>query len=152
MDRSDQYLRSAAAPVRRLLRTALQVLLIIGVWYGADRAAAWTGLPFSGGVVGLLLLVAMLLTGAIHVGVIEDGADWLLSNMLVPLVVSVVQFTSVLESEGIKLFISIGVGFISVLLATAFTVEWVCRFGRGRRLRQLRRLRGDRDMLIWRPA
>jgi len=144
MNRPDHPPHATAAPLRRFARTTLQVLLIIGIWYGADRGAAWAKLPFSGGVVGLLLLVISLLTGALRPSVIEDGADWLLANMLlffVPLVVSVVQFTGVLESEGIKLFISIGLGFISVLLATAFTVEWVCRAGRGRRLRQLRQLR-----------
>lgn len=139
--------RAASTAFSRLGRTALQVLLIIGVWFAADRGAAWAGLPFSGGVVGLLLLVTLLLTGALRPGVIELGADWLLSNMLlffVPLVVSVVQFTRVLETEGVKLFIAIGVGFISVLLSTAFTVEWVCRIGRGRSLRKLRRRRGER--------
>jgi holin-like protein len=148
-------------------RTALQVAFIIAVWFGADRGAAAIGLPFSGGVVGLLLLVTLLLTGVIRPGLIELGADWLLANMLlffVPLVVSVVQFTRVLESEGIKLFIAIGVGFISVLVATALTVEWVCRFGRGRRLHRLRavrelresrefgELRGARSTSVARPA
>lgn len=146
---------AAAAPLRRIARTALQVMLLIGIWFASDRAAAWLGLPFSGGVVGLLLMVALLLTGMVRPGVIEHGADWLLSNMLlffVPLVVSVVQFTSVLESEGIKLFVAIGLGFISVLVATAFTVEWVCRIERSRRLRQLRRVRGARATGTTRPA
>lgn len=130
--------------LKPLLHTAAQVLLLIAVWYGADRAAAWLGLPFSGGVVGLLLMVALLLSGAVRPAVVDRGADWLLSNMLlffIPLVVSVVQFTGLLESEGLRLFAAIGLGFVSVLLATALTVEWVCRMDRGRRLRRLRGLR-----------
>lgn len=127
--------------MKRLFSTVAQVLLLIAAWYGADRAASWLELPFSGGIVGLLAMVALLLSGVVRPAAVEHGADWLLSNMLlffIPLVVSVVQFTGLLKSEGLRLFAAIGLGFIAVLLATAFTVEWVCRLDRGRRLRRLR--------------
>lgn len=127
--------------MKRIISTVLQVLGLIAAWYAADCAAAWLHLPFSGGVVGLLAMVALLLSGALRPATVENGADWLLSNMLlffIPLVVSVVQFTDLLKSEGLRLFAAIGLGFVSVLLATAFTVEWVCRLERGRRLRRLR--------------
>jgi holin-like protein len=132
--------------LKPIFYTAAQVLLLIAVWYGADRAAKWLDLPFSGGVVGLLLMVALLLSGAVRPVVVDRGADWLLSNMLlffIPLVVSVVQFTGLLKSEGLRLFAAIGLGFISVLLVTALTVEWVCRMDRGRRLRRLRNRRRE---------
>ncbi|MRW88987.1 CidA/LrgA family protein [Duganella sp. FT80W] len=133
--------------MKRIVYTLLQVLGLIVAWYAADRASAWLGLPFSGGVVGLIVMVGLLQSGVVRPSVIEHGADWLLSNMLlffVPLVVSVVQFTGLLEAEGLRLFAAIGIGFTCVLLATAFTVEWVCRFERGRQLRQLRQLRSLR--------
>lgn len=123
----------------------MQVVGLIAAWYAADCASAWLGLPFSGGVVGLIVMVALLQSGVLRPTAIEHGADWLLSNMLlffIPLVVSVVQFTGLLEAEGLRLFAAIGLGFVCVLLATAFTVEWVCRFERGRRLRRLRAQRG----------
>ena len=127
--------------MKRIFHTLLQVLGLIAAWYAADRAAGWLHLPFSGGVVGLLAMVALLLSGMLRPAAVEHGADWLLSNMLlffIPLVVSVVQFTDLLKNEGLRLFAAIGLGFVSVLLATAFTVEWVCRLERGRRLRRLR--------------
>lgn len=131
--------------MKRIVFTLTQVLGLIAAWYAADRASAWLGLPFSGGVVGLIAVVALLRSGMLRPAAIEHGADWLLSNMLlffIPLVVSVVQFTGLLKTDGLRLFAAIGLGFISVLLATAFTVEWVCRFERGRRLRHLRTRRG----------
>lgn len=131
----------------RLLRTVWQVLLLIAVWYVCDLLAGWLQLPFSGGVVGLLLMVALLMTGVLRPAVVEHGAEWLLSNMLlffIPLIVSVVQFTSLLERQGLRLFAAIGIGFIAVLLATALTVEWVCRLERGMRLRALNRQRQRR--------
>ena len=134
----------------RLFYTVLQVALLTAIWYACDRAAAWLHLPFSGGVVGLLLMVALLLAGVVRPAVVNHGAEWLLSNMLlffIPLIVSVVQFTALLEREGVRLFAAIGIGFISVLLATAFTVEWVCQFERRVRLRKLRTLRQGRQTI-----
>ena len=133
--------------IQRVARTALQVFGLIAFWYGADRAATALALPFSGGVLGLFVLVALLLSKTVRPALVEDGAEWLLSNMLlffIPLVVSVVQFTGLLKSEGLRLFAAIGIGFIAVLLASALTVEWVCRIARGRRLRALRRARSQR--------
>lgn len=130
--------------MKRIAFTLMQVLGLIAAWYAADRASAWLGLPFSGGVVGLIVMVALLQSGVLRPAAIEHGADWLLSNMLlffIPLVVSVVQFTGLLETDGLRLFAAIGIGFTCVLLATAFTVEWACRFERGRTLRRLRHQR-----------
>lgn len=127
--------------MKRIVYTLAQVLGLIAAWYAADRLSAWVGLPFSGGVVGLIIMVILLQSGVLRPSAIEHGADWLLSNMLlffIPLVVSVVQFTGLLKEDGLRLFAAIGIGFTCVMLATAFTVEWVCRFERGRRLRRLR--------------
>ena len=142
---------TSSTPLRpgmaRAARTVLQVLGLIAFWYGADRAATALGLPFSGGVLGLFVLVALLLSKTVRPAAIEDGAEWLLSNMLlffIPLVVSVVQFTGLLKSDGLRLFAAIGIGFLSVLLSTALTVEWVCRIARGRRLRTVRSMRALR--------
>lgn len=132
---------------RRGARTVLQVGMLIVAWWSADRAAAALGLPFSGGVVGLLLTAGLLWSGILKPRSIALGAEWLLANMLlffIPLVVSVVQFTELLKSDGYKLFVAIGIGFTCVLLATALTVEWVCRIKRGQRLHRARQLRARR--------
>lgn len=132
---------------RQPARTAWQVGILIAAWWLADTAAAALHLPFSGGVVGLFVLVALLLAGWVRPAAIELGANWLLANMLlffIPLVVSVVQFTQLLKAQGLMLFVNIGLGFASVMLATAFTVEWVCRYERRLRLQALLRQRKAR--------
>ena len=132
---------------RQPAQTAWQVGILIAAWWLADAAAAALHLPFSGGVVGLFVLVALLLSGWVRPTTIELGANWLLANMLlffIPLVVSVVQFTQLLKSQGLMLFVNIGLGFASVMLATALTVEWVCRYERKLRLNKLLRQRKAR--------
>ena len=132
---------------RQPVQTAWQVGVLIAAWWLADEAASALHLPFSGGVVGLFVLVALLLSGWVRPAAIELGANWLLANMLlffIPLVVSVVQFTQLLKSQGLMLFVNIGLGFASVMLATALTVEWVCRYERKLRLNKLLRQRTAR--------
>ena len=129
-------------------QTAWQVGVLIAAWWLADEAASALHLPFSGGVVGLFVLVALLLSGWVRPTAIELGANWLLANMLlffIPLVVSVVQFTQLLKAQGLMLFVNIGLGFASVMLATALTVEWVCRYERKLRLNKLLRQRAARE-------
>ncbi|WP_426054192.1 CidA/LrgA family protein [Janthinobacterium sp. PSPC2-1] len=132
---------------RQPAQTAWQVGVLIAAWWLADEAASALHLPFSGGVVGLFVLVALLLSGWVRPATIELGANWLLANMLlffIPLVVSVVQFTQLLKAQGLMLFVNIGLGFASVMLATALTVEWVCRYERKLRLQKLLRQRAAR--------
>lgn len=129
-------------------RVVGQMVLLTGVWFVADRVAALLHLPVSGGVLGLLVLVALLLSGLVKPPLIEKGAEWLLANMLlyfIPLVVSIVQYSQLIQSEGLKLFAAIGIGFISVMLATALTVEWVCGLTRKRTLRRHLQRRGARQ-------
>ncbi|NVI82742.1 CidA/LrgA family protein [Janthinobacterium sp. BJB401] len=129
---------------RQPAQTVWQVGVLIAAWWLSDAAASALHLPFSGGVVGLFVLVALLLAGWVRPAAIELGANWLLANMLlffIPLVVSVVQFTQLLKSQGLMLFVNIGLGFASVMLVTAFTVEWVCRYERKLRLQKLLRQR-----------
>ena len=143
---------STAAPLsipvwRQPAQTVWQVGVLIAAWWLADAAASALHLPFSGGVVGLFVLVALLLAGWVRPAAIELGANWLLANMLlffIPLVVSVVQFTQLLKTQGLTLFLNIGLGFASVMLATAFTVEWVCRYERQLRLKKRLRQRAMR--------
>ena len=132
---------------RQPAHTVWQVGVLIAAWWLADQAASALQLPFSGGVVGLALLVILLLAGWVRPAAIELGANWLLANMLlffIPLVVSVVQFTELLKTQGLTLFLNIGLGFASVMLATALTVEGVCRYERKLRLNKLLRQRAMR--------
>ena len=146
---STRPLPATAVPAwRRPAQTLWQVGLLIAAWWAADRAAAALHLLFSGGVVGLFALVALLATGLVKPAAIELGANWLLANMLlffIPLVVSVVQFTDLIKSKGLILLLDIGLGFACVMLATALTVEWVCRYERRLRLNKLLRRRAARS-------
>ena len=132
------------------VRAVGQALLLSVLWFAADRGAKMFGIPISGGILGLGILVVLLLTGVIKPAWIEGGADLILANMLlyfIPLVVSIVQYTELFEVEGLKLILTIGVGFLSVLLITAFVVEWMCQLIRKRHFNNLVEARRDRALM-----
>ncbi|MEH6415512.1 CidA/LrgA family protein [Pseudomonas sp. CGJS7] len=137
-------------PARRWVRAVAQVLLLSVIWFAADRGAKVLGLPISGGIFGLGILVVLLMTGVIKPTWVEGGAELILANMLlyfIPLVVSVVQYTDLFETEGLKLMVAIGVGFLSVLVVTAFVVEWACQLIRKRHYSNLIEARRTRALV-----
>ncbi|GAA0489483.1 CidA/LrgA family protein [Pigmentiphaga sp. GD03639] len=122
-------------PVPSFAARILQVLALVAVWWAADTAVRWTGLPIPGGVVGLFAVLALLLSGRLPLHRIDQGAQWLLADMLVffiPAVVAMVRYQDLLRSEGLKLAAVIVLGNACVMLTTAMTVEWIARRRRAR--------------------
>jgi len=119
--------------------------LLAGVWFAADFAARHLGLPVPGGVLGLALLLALLLTGGVAPRWIKAGADWLLSDMLlffVPAAVAVVQYGGLFKSDGWRLALVVVVGTLLVMVAVAYTVDQAVRLERvlaARRVAAMRR-------------
>lgn len=115
-----------------------QVILISLIWLVAGKIAITLKIPLSGGVLGLLILVVLLMTKVVHPAYLENGAEILLTNMMlyfIPLVVSIIKYFFLFQSSGLKLMIAISVGFVVVMVATAATVEWFCRWTRKRLLK-----------------
>ncbi|MPS26691.1 MAG: CidA/LrgA family protein [Alcaligenaceae bacterium] len=107
-----------------------QVLALVAVWWAADSAVHWAGLPIPGGVVGLFAVLALLLSGRLPLHRIDQGAQWLLADMLVffiPAVVAMVRYQDLLRTDGLKLAAVIVLGNACVMLVTAVTVEWIAR-------------------------
>jgi len=128
-----------------LARIAGQSALLAGVWFAADFAARHLGLPVPGGVLGLALLLALLLTGGVAPRWVKAGADWLLSDMLlffVPAAVAVVQYGGLFKSDGWRLALVVVVGTLLVMVAVAYTVDQAVRLERvlaARRVAAMRR-------------
>ena len=128
---------------RRVLRTAAQVAALLAIWFAADWLTRRLGWSMSPGVVGLLAVLGLLLSGKADVGWVKDGADWLLGELVlffIPCVVAVVNYLPLFRSEGVQLTIAVAVGTILVMAATALAVHAGCRLER-----RISRLRGQPD-------
>jgi len=120
--------RRQIADWRRQLRQRRlpQIVLIFGFWLVGQKIADWSGLPLPGGVVGMLLVLALLSAGWVRAGSLRRGANWYLAEMLlffIPAVAAVREHPEFLGVLGVKLLVAIVAGTLVVMLATALSVE-----------------------------
>jgi len=129
----------------RFVRIALQSAGLAAIWLVADFVARTFHLPVPGGVVGLLMLLALLFCGGVAPHWVKAGADWLLTDMLlffIPATVAAVQYGGLFREDGWRLALVVVIGTLMVMVAVAFAVEQASKFER--RL-ELRRLTGARS-------
>jgi len=120
--------RRQIAGWRRQLRQRRlpQIVLIFAFWLVGQKIADWGGLPLPGGVVGMLLVLALLGAGWLRAGSLRRGANWYLAEMLlffIPAVAAVREHPEFLGILGLKLLVAIVAGTLVVMLATALSVE-----------------------------
>ncbi|WP_158601854.1 CidA/LrgA family protein [Pararobbsia silviterrae] len=131
----------------RYVRIAAGVAALSGVWWIASWLVARCHLPVSAGVVGLILLLALLLTGRVPVDGIAAGARWMLAELLlffVPAVVSIIEYGHLLRHDGLQLMIIIVAGTVAVMVVTGLVVESVTRIETRRRARRFAAARSQR--------
>lgn len=133
--------------VRRIATIAVQVCVLIAIWLIADALVRHLHLPVPAGVLGLLALLAVLMSGRVPPRWVKLGADWMLSEMLlffVPSAVAIIQYGHLIESTGIRLILVLLPGTLLVMAATALAVEFGVKLERGIALRRIRRARATR--------
>jgi holin-like protein len=137
--------------VTRVGKIALQTVAISAVWFVADFIVRRTGVPISGGVVGLGLLFVLLRYGGVASRWVEDGANWLLADMLlffIPATIAAVKYGSLFAKDGWRIVLVVIAGTVCVMTAVAIAVDIAARFERGLKLRRAlaaRNLRNSRN-------
>jgi len=79
-----------------------------------------------GGVIGMLILLALMATGRLPAARLTLGARGLLNHMLlffVPAVITLRDHAELISPLGLKLLAVIVVGIVSVMIGTALIVE-----------------------------
>jgi len=111
----------------RGMRTAFQTSFLIGLWWVCETASRACHLGVPGGVLGLLVLAALLLSGRLPVGWVSGGAGLLLDNFLlffVPAAMTLLNHPEFLGWTGLKVVAVVVVGIVLVMVGTAMAVEW----------------------------
>lgn len=124
----------------RFARIAVQSAALAALWLVADFAVRTLHLPVPGGVLGLVVLLALLFCGGVAPRWIKAGADWLLSDMLlffIPAAVAAVQYGGLFREHGWRLALVVVGGTLMVMVAVAFAVEQAARVERRLALRRV---------------
>ncbi|MEJ2478720.1 MAG: CidA/LrgA family protein [Acidihalobacter sp.] len=109
----------------------LQILLLCAFWLLGEGAVRLTGLPVPGGIVGMLLVLGLLLSGRVSLGSMRLGAQWFLAELLlffIPAVLAVLGYQQFFGLLGLKILLVILVGTLCVMGVTALTVEFCYRW------------------------
>ena len=137
----------ATRHLSRCLPIAAGVGALSAIWGLASQLVTLLHLPVSGGVVGLLVLLALLLTGKVSARWFAPGAQWMLAELIlffVPAVVSIIEYGSLLRHDGLRLMIIIVTGTLVVMIVTGLVVESVTRLETGARARRFAAARRQR--------
>ena len=120
----------------------LQLLLYIGMFIASDRLVSWLHLPLPANIVGMLLLLALIVTRVLPLRWVRAGSRWLLAEMLlffIPAVVAVVNYGDLLRVDGWRICVVIALSTVLVLASTALVVDRLYRYEVARAARREQR-------------
>ncbi|MBR8300403.1 CidA/LrgA family protein [Burkholderia dolosa] len=133
MNESNAVTRAASGGIARTGRIALQAAALGVLWMAVDWAVRAVGLPVPSGVIGLAVLLALLFSGRVAPAWVKDGANWLLSDMLlffVPAAVAAVQYGGLFREDGWRLALVVVAGTAFVMVAVAVAVDLAAKLER----------------------
>lgn len=122
--------KTAAAQSRATVAVGKQLCLLLAFWAVGEATVRVTGLPLSGAVLGLALLVGLLGLGWVDARQVKRGADWLLADMLlffVPAVLAVVDHRELLGLTGLKVLLIILTSTALVMTSTVLVIQLCLR-------------------------
>lgn len=109
----------------------LQIGVIMAVWAAGETISRATGLPVPGSVIGMVLMLALLVTRRVSLPSVNRGAEFLLAEMLlffVPVVMVVFDHREFIGLLGLKVLAIIVAGTLTVMITTALTVDLCYRW------------------------
>ncbi|MCL6631784.1 MAG: CidA/LrgA family protein [Alicyclobacillus herbarius] len=113
--------------LRRAWTIVWQVALLWGIDEAANLIVHDLHIPLPGSIFGCLLLFALLCLRVVPVAWLEQGANWLLAQLLlffVPSAVGIIQYKHLMWTEGGRLLAVIGLGTVLVMAVTGLIAEW----------------------------
>jgi len=117
--------------MKRFTRLLIELVVLLAIYFLGCQLAVWLAWPIPGGVVGLGLLLATFASGLIKPAALQLGAGVLMAEMLlffIPALMSLLDYGGLVRHDGWRILLVIGLSTLAVMLVTAFTVEWVCRW------------------------
>ncbi|MBP5073296.1 CidA/LrgA family protein [Pseudomonas chlororaphis] len=120
-----------ASTLKHLGRLLSELAVLLAIYLFGCQLAGWLAWPIPGGVIGLALLLLAFALGWVKPAALQMGAGLLMAEMLlffIPALMSLLDYGGLLREDGWRILVVIGVSTLMVMLVTAFTVEWVCRW------------------------
>ena len=121
--------------IKKSIKIAIQITFLWGIYYVFSWITSLLGLPIPGGVVGMIALFTLLITGILPLRLIEDGVNLLLGNfpiLFIPLAVGLMPLGSLFMSNWLTMFITIFVSTGLGLIVTGMVSQLLAKYGKTR--------------------
>lgn len=118
--------------ISKLKSSSYQIINILAVWGCAYVLQKLLNLPVTSGVLGFFLLLFLLKTNWLKFANVEQGANFLLSELLlffIPPVVGVIQYQNLLIASGCKILLVILISTLLVMMTSVYTVKLFLNHG-----------------------
>lgn len=117
------------------IKAISQIVLITLISLGTNILVALLNLKIPSTILGIIVVFFLLQTKIIRLEWIEEGANWLVGNLmlfLIPSAVGVIQYQNILSENGLRLIAVIIISSVTVMVLTAVfadTISWQKRKG-----------------------
>jgi holin-like protein len=119
---------------RRLFRLIIQFFVILTALLIGNAIVRFFHLPFSGSIVGMVLLLVVLCTGLVKVNWVSAAADLHFNHMtllFIPPIVGIFFKLNMLQGQSWKLILVLIISSLLGLLGTGYTAELYEKFKKG---------------------
>ncbi len=114
----------------RIIRTIAQIAILWVFYYIGVLIVEWTNIFIPPGIIGLVLLWALLMMNVINVKLIQDGASFsiaFLTLFFIPSTVGVVEYPELLTLSGLLLVLAVFVSTVIVIVVTGKVSQFIER-------------------------
>ncbi|WP_026263239.1 CidA/LrgA family holin-like protein [Paenibacillus sanguinis] len=108
----------------------LQVSILFFVSIAMNAIVELLHIPIPGSILGIAVLFILLKTKVVKLSWIEQGANWLLAELLlffIPSAVGVMQYIPLLESEGLRILVVVVSSTIIVMVSSGLIASRIAK-------------------------
>ncbi|WP_370877700.1 CidA/LrgA family holin-like protein [Paenibacillus anaericanus] len=107
--------------MKKISTGVLQVTVLFFISIAMNKISQLLHLPIPGSILGIIVIFTLLKTNLIKLAWIEQGANWLLAELLlffIPSAVGVMKYIPMLESDGVRILIVVVSSTLIVMISS----------------------------------
>jgi holin-like protein len=121
--------------LKKAAKIAIQITFLWGIYYVSTWITGILDLPIPGGVVGMIVLFTLLITGILPLRIIDDGVSLLLGNfplLFIPLAVGLMPLGSLFMSNWLTMLVTVFVSTGMGIIVTGMVSQLLAKHGKNR--------------------
>ncbi len=116
--------------MKMLSKIICQIAILFFISFAMNYIAQWLHLPIPGSILGIFVLFALLKTGIIKLDWIEQGANWLLAELLlffIPAAVGIMKYIPMLEHDGVRIMMVVIFSTLIVMISSGLIASRISK-------------------------